>query len=132
MTDSPSYDAKHRCDKLLYSASKIRTSRESMSQVLSLSERFRPKTIEQFLGQERWLQKNGVILRSIERGRPHQFTLLGASRMWEDLVGWSVSFLFLLSPCRFSSHQVSGVRGETGVGRGGCLSLASSDSLLDR
>jgi putative ATPase len=48
-----------------------------MSQVLSLSERFRPKTIDQFLGQERWLQKNGVIRRSIERGRPTNLLLWG-------------------------------------------------------
>ena len=48
-----------------------------MSQVLSLSERFRPKTIDQFLGQEQWLQKNGVILRSIERGRPTNLLFWG-------------------------------------------------------
>ena len=48
-----------------------------MSQPLSLSERFRPKTLDQFLGQERWLQKNGVILRSIERGRPANLLFWG-------------------------------------------------------
>lgn len=48
-----------------------------MSQLQSLSERFRPKTIDQFLGQERWLEKNGVILRSIERKRPTNLLFWG-------------------------------------------------------
>ena len=41
-----------------------------MTHVLSLSERFRPKALDQFFGQERWLQENGIIRRSIARGRP--------------------------------------------------------------
>ena len=36
----------------------------------SLSEQFRPTALDQFLGQERWLQENGIVRRSIARGRP--------------------------------------------------------------
>jgi putative ATPase len=48
-----------------------------MSHTLSLSERFRPKAFDQFFGQERWLQENGVIRRSISRGRPANLLFWG-------------------------------------------------------
>lgn len=42
-----------------------------------LPEQFRPTTLEEFLGQQRWLRENGVIRRSIARGRPANLLLWG-------------------------------------------------------
>lgn len=49
----------------------------AMEQGVSLTERFRPKTLDQFLGQERWLQEQGVVRRSIARGRPASLLFWG-------------------------------------------------------
>ncbi len=48
-----------------------------MTHALPLSERFRPKAFDQFFGQERWLQDNGIIRRSIARGRPASLLFWG-------------------------------------------------------
>lgn len=48
-----------------------------MTHVLPLSEQFRPTTFDQFFGQGRWLQENGVIKRSISRGRPASILFWG-------------------------------------------------------
>jgi len=44
---------------------------------LSFSERFRPTRLDQFLGQERWLEDSGILKRSIERGRPASLLFWG-------------------------------------------------------
>ena len=48
-----------------------------MNHARSLSEQFRPKALDQFFGQERWLQENGIIRRSIARGRPASLLFWG-------------------------------------------------------
>jgi len=44
---------------------------------LSFSERFRPTQLDQFLGQERWLEETGIVRRSIERGYPASMLFWG-------------------------------------------------------
>lgn len=44
---------------------------------ISLSEKFRPNVWEHFVGQEKWLQENGLIRRSIARKHPANILLWG-------------------------------------------------------
>lgn len=85
-----------------------------MTHVLSLSERFRPKAFDQFFGQERWLQDNGVIRRSIARKRPANLLFWGPPGCGKT----SLAGIYLSSfscphvdfhPTRFQSTEVKKV-----------------------
>jgi len=43
----------------------------------AFSERFRPKQLDHILGQERWLGKDGLVQRSVRRGRPANLLFWG-------------------------------------------------------
>jgi putative ATPase len=85
-----------------------------MTHVLSLSERFRPKAFDQFFGQERWLQENGIIRRSVVRGRPASLLFWGPPGCGKT----SLAGIYLSSfpcphvdfhPTRFQSTEVKRV-----------------------
>lgn len=85
-----------------------------MTHVLSLSERFRPQTFDQFFGQERWLQENSIIHRSIARGRPASLLFWGPPGCGKtSLAGIYLSSFSCphldLHPTRFQAAEVKRV-----------------------
>ncbi len=80
----------------------------------SLPEQFRPATLEEFLGQQRWLRETGVIKRSIARGRPANLLLWGPPGTGKTSLAtlYVKSFSFPcvdLHPTRFQAAEVKRV-----------------------